>query len=276
MESASKIDPATTPNDAAKSTISFPYSDQDACIEVARGVHNGGGNACDLEQLAAQLKMEAKGGGFRLRINAASSFGYVVYERGGRVSLTPLGRQVLDATTQRRARAESFLNVELYRKVYDEFKGSPLPPQPALQRAIIKMGVSAKVADRARIALMRSAKQAGYFDSAPDRLVKPAIRDEAPAETTTPDPARGGGGGGGGGTGGGGHGGGFDGGSAQHPLIAGLLMTLPIPGNEWAVEARLNWLTMANSIFKAIYPKGQNEEDGKDVKIVMGGKEPKT
>lgn len=267
MESTPKIDASGETKGAAasKSTISFPYSDQDASIEVARGVHNGGGNACDLEQLAAQLKMEAKGGGFRLRINAASAFGLVVYERGGRVTLTPLGRQILDPSTQRRARVDSFLNVDLYQKVYDEFKGGPLPPQAALQRAIVKMGVGAKVADRARIALMRSAKQAGFFESAADRLVKPPIRQEAPEEAQAQEQPPG--------TGGGGFGGG---GSDQHPLIAGLLMTLPTPGEEWSVEERLNWLTMANSIFKAIYPRVQQDTESADVKIEMKNKEPKT
>lgn len=273
MESTSKIEPTASSNESAsKSTISFPYSDQDACIEVARGVLNGGGNSCDLEQLAAQLKMEAKGGGFRLRINAASAFGFVIYERGGRISLTKLGRQVLDQSTQRKARAESFLNVEIYKKVYDEFKGGPFPPQPALERALIRMGVSSKVADRARIVLMRSAKQAGFFDSAADRLVKPPIRDDE-TDDSSDEQNRGGGNGGGGGGGGGGGAGGGSGGGTDHPLISGLLLTLPAPGNAWSVEDRLNWLTMANSIFKAIYPKSGGEDTGRDVTIDMKPKE---
>ena len=178
MESTPKIDVSiNTPDAASKSSISFPYSDQDASVDVARGVHNAGGNSCDIDQLAAQLKMEAKGGGFRLRINAAQAFGLVVYERGGRVSLTQLGRQILEQATERKARVDSFLAVELYQKVYEEFKGGALPPQAAIERAIIKMGVGAKVADRARQALMRSAKQAGFFEQAADRLIKPIIKD---------------------------------------------------------------------------------------------------
>ena len=36
-------------------------------------------------------------------------------------------------------------------------------------------------------------------------------------------------------------------------MIQGLLMTLPEPGAAWAAQDRVNWLTMASSIFKMIY-----------------------
>ena len=98
--------------------------------------------------------------------------------------------------------------------------------------------------------MLRSAKQAGFFEHAADRLVKPAIKQEAP--TAGKDDQRG--------DGGrekdqnnGSSGGGFGGGGCQHPLIQGLLMTLPEPGNDWPTQERINWLTMAASIFKMIY-----------------------
>ena len=47
--------------------------------------------------------------------------------------------------------------------------------------------------------------------------------------------------------------GGGGGGGDQHPLIQGLLVTLPPPGGEWSSQERVNWLTMAASIFKMIY-----------------------
>lgn len=39
----------------------------------------------------------------------------------------------------------------------------------------------------------------------------------------------------------------------DHPLVAGLLMTLPSTGKTWAVDARASWLRMAASIFENIY-----------------------
>ncbi len=255
MESATAEQPRGKPADTGhtRSTIDFPYNDLDAAVEVARGVHNAGGTACDSEQLAAQLKMEASGGGFRQRIGGAQTFSLVSYERGGRITLTELGRAVIDSEKERAARMNAFLSVPLYSKVYDEFKGSQLPPPPALERAITAMGVGTKVADRARQVMMRSAKQAGFFDQSSDRLVKPSIRDDGNRDKNNPPDQQGGGG-----NDGGGNGGNF------HPLIQGLLVTLPKAGDTWAAEDRANWLTLANTAFKMIY---KNSQDGGDVTV---------
>lgn len=261
MQSVSEL--KTVESDAApereRSTIDFPYTDLDNAADVVRGVYNAGGMACEFEQLAAQLNVEAKGGGFRLRINGAKSYGLITYERGGRISLTDLGRQLIDPHTERLARMNAFLSVPLYVKVYEQFRGGPLPPQAGLERAIESMGVGAKVKDKARQVLLRSAKQAGFFDAASDRLVKPNIRDDqggnagekqagAPEERK---PQKGGGGGGGQ--------------DDLHPLIQGLLMTLPPTGADWSGQERVNWLTMASSIFKMIY----KSDDGSDIAISM-------
>lgn len=264
MESASEsevkqLQPqvAATGND--RSTVEFPYTDLDSAIEVVKGVHGAGGNACESDQLAAELGLEAKGGGFRQRINGAKIFGLLTYERGGRITLTDLGRQMVDPASERTARAQAFLAVELYQKAHDQFKGGPLPPQAGLDRALVAIGVGAGVKEKARQVMMRSAKQAGFLEYAPDRLVKPALKGEVPKPKEadsegdgmqTPGPKNGGGGNGGNGGGNGGNGG------EQHPLIRGLLVTLPEPGKEWSGQDRLDWLTMAASIFRMIY-KGQ-------------------
>ena len=264
MESSQKPAPQgeASPNTKERSTIAFPYSDLDAAVEVVKGIHNAGGTACDMDQLAAQLNMEAKGGGFRMRVNGAQTFGLVQYERGGRVVLTDLGRQVIDPATERQARMNAFLAVELYSRVFEDFKGGPLPPQAGLERAIVKLGVGAKVADRARQALLRSAKQAGFFEQAADRLVKPSIRSVEDVKDQGNNNK------GGPGNGSGGNGGGGD----EHPLIRGLLVTLPKPSESWPVKDRMNWLIMANSIFKAIYAPGTSDGNG-DIKINLEGDE---
>jgi hypothetical protein len=251
IQSLPKEEPPAT--ERQQSTIEFCYTDLDNAIEVAQGVHRAGGPSCELEQLAAELGAEAKGGNFRLRISGARLFGLVVSERGSRVALTELGRQIIDPSKAKLARVSAFLTVPLYQRVYEQFKGSLLPPTPGIERAIEGMGVGAKVKERARQVMMRSAKQAGFLDHAPDRLVKPSLR--ADTEDTAAGAAAGAAsvndikgadkslGGGSGGSGGG----------RQHPLIQGLLMTLPEPGQEWSGQDRVNWLTMAASIFKMIY-----------------------
>jgi hypothetical protein len=254
MESVEKPAPQAseiTPTErTSNSTIEFPYTDLDAAMDLVRAVHTVGGTACDSSQLAAQVGMEPKGGGFRIRITGAQCFDLINYERGGRVVLTELGRKAVDAQNERSVRRDAFLRVPLYQKVFDEYKGSPLPPPPALERIMKGYGVGDKVADKARQVMMRSAKQAGYFDLAGDRLTAPPIRDNGQADASPPPPPtqqRTGG-----------NGGGED---DLHPLIKGLLITLPKPQTDWPVSDRLNWLIMANSIFKAIYRSNAEEGD---------------
>lgn len=248
---------AAQPAGNQMSSVEFPYADLDSAVELTHGVHSAGGMACEAEQLAAQLSMEAKGGGFRQRINGARMFGLITYARGGHVTLTELGRRVLDDDKVRAAKVEAFLSVELFSKVYEQFKGGPLPPQAALERSLVSMGVGDGVKDKARQVLMRSAKQAGFFEMASDRLTKPAIRSESHGsgggeKPPSDDQKK--------------HGGGSGGGS-DHPLIQGLLLTLPKPGEDWASEERFNWLNMANSIFKMVY-KDQAQSSDVEVKLL--------
>lgn len=246
-----------------RSTVLFPYMDLDSAVEVVKGVHSAGGNACESDQLAAEMGLEAKGGGFRQRIGGAQIFGLITYERGGRVSLTELGKQMVDPAQERAARAQSFLTVELYQKVFEQFKGGPLPPQAGLDRALVAMGVGAGVKEKARQVMMRAAKQGGFLEFAPDRLIKPSLKNELPrgndavqqdgeAQDHSKNKPKGG-------AGGRGH---------EHPLIEGLLLTLPKPGENWSAQDRVNWLTMASSIFKMIYAG-----EGGDIKITNSAKE---
>jgi hypothetical protein len=50
----------------------------------------------------------------------------------GNHKLTPLGRAIVDPQQEREARARAFLNVPLYKAIYDKYKGGVLPPAAAL------------------------------------------------------------------------------------------------------------------------------------------------
>jgi len=99
-----------------RSTIEFPYLDQDAAVEVAKGVYDVGGSSCGWDQLAAHMNQAANGGGFRLRMMTAKTFGLVTYGQGT-VTLTDLGQRLCDPQQERAAKAESFLKVELYNAI---------------------------------------------------------------------------------------------------------------------------------------------------------------
>jgi hypothetical protein len=240
-----------------QSTIAFPYLDLDSAIEVARAIYNRGGiGGCTVEELAAEMNQTVSGA-FRLKTGTAKTFDLVEKDGKSGFKLNELGRQIISQDTERAARAESFMRVPLYAAVYEKYRGHLLPPAKALEREMQGMGVSSKQTDKARQAFERSAKQAGYFESGEDRLVRP--RAELPSRkeeqskeqgtgvsTKEIDPPAGGGGGGGGG-------GGSGSGDKNHPLIQGLLLTLPPPGDTWDIDSRANWLRMAASIFDNIY-----------------------
>jgi hypothetical protein len=195
-----------------RSTIAFPYADLDNAVRIPRGVHQRGGLSCEVDQLAAELKVSTKGGGYRQMLAAAKVFGLVTLGQGS-VRLTQLGQRINDPTQEKKVKAEAFLAVPLYKAIYDRFRGSTLPPAAGLENEMVSLGVVRKVADRARQVFQRSAQQAGFFAHGHDRLVSPIVGspvDQPKDDHAKPkDPKLGGGEGGGG--------------NQRGPLLQGLI-----------------------------------------------------
>lgn len=257
MGSPNTVPAVETPADDAgpgRSTIKFPYLDQDDSVEIAKAVHAVAGNSCERDALAAHLDVAAKGGGFNLRLLTAKMFGFIDSDKGT-ISLTHLGIRAVDPQTEKAARAESFLLVPLYKAVYDDYKGQMLPPNPALEAAMEKLGVAPKQRDKARQVFQRSATQAGYFAYGTSRLVAPPVKATA-AETITPAADAALGGGGGGGTG-----------IVPpeppklNPFIVGLLAKLPEADKPWSKEGRRKWLQTASNIFDLMYAATAEDDD---------------
>lgn len=170
------------------STIEFPYGDLDDAIDFAKAIQQVGGHSCEIDQVAAYLKQVPTSGAFRLRLSYPRVFGLTENERGV-VRLTPLGKRIVDSQHDAAARVEAFLHVALYKAIYDQYKGYTLPPPAALEREMVKLGVSSKQADKARQAFDRSFKQAGFDWAGADRLVMPVLKSEnnnAPPPETKP------------------------------------------------------------------------------------------
>lgn len=233
-----------------RSSIVFPYMALDEAVLVAKGVHSQGGTYCLIDQLAAQLKMAADSSRFRIYKNTARIFGLVTYTEST-VTLTPLGIRICDPTQEPVARADAFLTVPLYAKIYDQFKGTNLPPDSGLETAMVNMGVAAKQKTSARQVFKRAAAQAGFFTYGNNRLVPPpksgiAAAGVDPSIDHQPKPGdRPNGSGGGSGEG------------PLHPFIDGLIRTLPKPESDWPIEGRRKWLLAACSVFDLIY-KGED------------------
>ncbi len=245
-----------------RSTIEFPYMDLADALAVAKAIHKTTASSpCQSDQLAAAMDLSMRSSGFRMRMSTARLFGLVESDRGsGGAKLTPLGQMVVDAKREREGKAKAFLNVPLYAKLYELYRGKVLPPSGALEREIAALGVAQKQTDRARQAFERSATAAGFFEAGRDRLVAPGIANsETPASQSRSDQ--------------GGNGGGGDGGSGRgrdHPLVKGLFDALPLTETMSSLE-RWRWLRAAeiNLSFAYDSPEGDNGEI--DIKLTRDG-----
>lgn len=242
-DNASAAQAASEAKKRFKSEIEFPYSDLESAAELAQTINDRAGSSAENEELAVWMGQTASGGTFRTRLGAAKMFGLI--ETGqGRATLTQLGRDVLASSGKAHAaRVTAFLNVELFKVMYDQFKGNALPPSPAIERQVEQLGVSPKQKERARQTFMKSAQYAGFIDASTGRFVKPGIaqnegvRDEKPREEK--------------------HDTGGDGGGGKpppvDPIIAGLLARLPKSGDVWPIAERKLWLQLLEGSFQLIY-----------------------
>jgi hypothetical protein len=235
-----------------QSTIGFPYVDLEGAIGVARKIHESGGIEISRDQLAAAMNLAPGSGNFVVRVAAARLFGLIEFAQS-KYTLTERGHAILDPAQERRAKAEAFLQVPLYKRAYDEFRGKQLPPRPlGIEQAFVKFGVAPKQKDKARVAFDKSASQAGYFSGGNDRLVEPIIstRAAAPERSAPSEPEA--------------DSGRIDDGpkpAGYHPFVEGLLATLPKPDTVWPVDARKKWLIAAENIFELIYKKSDESDD---------------
>ena len=164
-------------------------------------LHTKAGTVAELDELAVWMDQTASGGTFRTRVGAARMFGLIETSQG-RATLTQLGREMLDKSgLERAARVTAFLNVELFRALYEQNKGNALPPPPAIERQIGELGVSPRQLVRARQTFTKSAQYAGFIDPTSGRFVKPGIPDQPNGTKNKTDEPGGGGGGDGAGPG---------------------------------------------------------------------------
>lgn len=229
------------------STISFPYNDLNDAVGIARAIwDNVGTSTADQAQLAAWAGHDSvDSGAFRTRMSAARVFGLIT-TGSKQVALTAIGRSISDPEAGAQARTDAFLNVPLYRRLFERYEGSNLPTtNVALEADLVDLGVAEKQKDRARQVFQRSAEQAGFFSQGRNRLVRPAIRTESGSSTHRD--RLGGNGGDGGGT------------DTLDPFIRGLVDSLPEKGTVWPTMGRKKWLSTAEGIFSLMY---EDEPEG--------------
>lgn len=240
-----------------RSSIAFPYVDLNSAIELAEVIAQNYALQADAADIASHLGHDGpSGGAFRNKLAAARIYGLIeTTNRGNTATLTALGRDITDSQTARGARVQAFLNVPLFKAVFEGWRGRTLPRDRALEMALLRLGVAPKQAPRARQVLSRSAEQAGFFTLGPDRLVMPAGIVPPQNSESSPSPA---------------NGSSVDSPDAPEdlprgrpvggvldldPAIAGVLAYLPRPGAEWPKAARERWLAGFSAILAIVYPE---------------------
>jgi hypothetical protein len=141
-------------------------------------LHRKWGGQASPDQLAGGLGSSPRSGAFRIKTSTARVFGVTDAGRK-KISLTDLGRRLVDPQTRDAARVEAFLKVPLFAKIYEAYEGSSLPPDAGLERKISDLGVSEKQTAKARQAMQRSADLAGFFKTTPGRLVRPRVSGDS-------------------------------------------------------------------------------------------------
>src|SRR6185312_12871678 len=156
------------------------------------------------------------------------------------------------------AKVEAFLAVELFGKVFEQFRGKQLPPDVGLKN-LFKSAPYSILPDRIDPAVrvfLNSAEQAGFFSTTNDRtrLIEPVIvptppaptdptdpkGDEAPPVAEKPKP----------------HGyTAIDGTGGVHSAIIGLLRELPPPGSAWAPAKKKRFIEAFKATVDFIYPE---------------------
>jgi len=150
-----------------------------------------------MDELHASVDPTANSGTFRTRLYTAVKYGLLEFRIDRRndrreVFVTPLGEEILNPTTERRARVLAFLNVPVHRLAYIHFDGKILPDDAEIERYMVyDLGVSSGQVDNIRRVFKRSAKQAGFFEQRRDQLLLPAdvslADDEMPGPTQDAD-----------------------------------------------------------------------------------------
>lgn len=168
----------------------FPVYSLATCIEVARLIHVNGGGQASPDHLAHYLGYKGTNNGAYLsKVGAARLFGLI--SKSGNVFVpTPLAHTIISPTYPHEAKkslVDAFFNVELFKRIYEDFKGKELPPEFGMKNALRNTyGIIPTRLDEAYRSLIDSSETAGFFETklgAKTHLILPAFHAPQPSNT---------------------------------------------------------------------------------------------
>jgi hypothetical protein len=125
---------------------------------------------------------------------------------------------IVDSVHEREAKVRTFLNVPLFKAIYEQNRGKQLPPPAALEHEMAGLGVAEKQKERAHQVFQRSAEVAGAPLPPEDKKAQEIEKNGSGA-----------------GNGGDGKGPGLD------ALLIALLQKISAPEKGWPGPARVQW-----------------------------------
>ena len=171
------------------SGLRFPAYDLADSVVVAERIHQMGGGTASDDALAAYLEYKStNNGAYLARIAAAKLFGLIDGDKSSNYRLTDRARSILMPVydNQRQtALVEAFMNVPLFKAVYEEMRGRDLPPEFGMKNMLRnEFEVTPSRIDIALRTLMNSAETAGFFAVRGSRthLILPVAQEQAAPE----------------------------------------------------------------------------------------------
>ena len=245
-----------------RASVQYPYFDLADSLDVARKMHDNAGGTCTPDQLASYLGYKSTNSGtYQTRISSAKQFGFIRSD-DGQLVVTERAMKIIspvmpeDAVT---AKADAFLAVDLFAKVYEKYKNVNIPPKVGMRNLLAQSySLTGDRLDPAVRVLFESAEEAGMFPAGDQtRLVRPAAKPSSPGhrphsvEAAPPAhehraPAAVGG-----------HDGGPPG---VHTAIIGLLRELPPAGTQWPNKAKARFVKAFLATLDFVYQSDDDDE----------------
>lgn len=260
-EPAAVTDPTEDPKKGksrAQSKTQFPYYDLADAVKVATAIHAKAGGQCTRAQLSGLLNHKSvRSGAFLSRVAGAKMFGLIEKADGSNLRVTPRGERIVAPVDERQttaAKVEAFLDVELFKKVFDKYQGKTLPGSVGLQNLFGTEYGIVKSRQPPTVRIMRASAQfAGFFDTAGSTQMVNPVGLQGSYQDPPPNPPEGGEPRPKGGDGGNSNVGGPDAGHID-PAIIGLLQKLPPSGTPLNQKKREKLINAFESFVAFIYP----------------------
>ena len=249
-----------------RSGITSPYFDLATSIAVAQIIQQQGAGTSSSQQLAHWLGYKSTNSGtYATRISAATKHFGLIENSGDIFVITERAKIILSAVMPEEvitAKVEAFFAIPLFARVYEQFRGSQLPPEAGLKNLFLNTYkiLPDRVAQAVRV-FLNSAEQAGFFSFNGDRsrLTSPTVKQKspshaehfntqdtvlprsatiAPAKQDTGDENRASG--------------------SVDPALISLLHKLPRAGKAWTASEQTRFLTALTHTIQFLYPTEDN------------------